>query len=304
LANPYPVDLPPSARRLTIDTRSGPLAALDARPSHGSPIRGLAVMVPGFTGSKEDFIPMLAPLVSAGFRVVCFDQRGQYESPGPAHANAYSIEVFAADLLTVIRTVADGQAVHLLGHSFGGLVARRAVIARPVAVRSLTLLDSGPDGPSLSRSRMLGVLGWVIRLGGSRMLAAGSVVAAFTGSVVAAFAARLGPWSGASAERLRWLRHRWAKTSRAGLVGMLGALAAEPDLVADLEATAVPVLVMYGNSDNNCPPATQMGMARRLKARLEIINDAGHTPTEDQPEVTARNLVEFWTAVDSRHRPA
>lgn len=296
MASPYPADLPPSARRLTIDTQSGPLAALDARPSHGSPIRGLAVMVPGFTGSKEDFAPMLAPLVSAGFRVVCFDQRGQYESPGPAHANAYSIDAFAADLLAIIGTVADGRAVHLLGHSFGGLVARRAVIARPGAVRSLTLLDSGPDGPSLSRSRMLGVLGWIIRLGGSRVLGT------FMAGVGAALIAGIGPRSVDSAERLRWLRHRWAKTSRAGLVGMLGVLAAEPDLVADLKATAVPVLVMYGNSDNNCPPATQLDMARRLRARLEIINDAGHTPNEDQPEVTARNLVEFWTAVDGRHR--
>jgi pimeloyl-ACP methyl ester carboxylesterase len=290
LANPYPVALPPSARRLTIDTRSGPLAALDARPSHDSPLRGLAVMVPGFTGSKEDFIPMLAPLVSAGFRVVCFDQRGQYESPGPAHANAYSMGAFAADLLTVIETVGDGRTVHLLGHSFGGLVARRAVIARPAAVRSLTLLDSGPDGPSLSRSRMLGVLGWVIRLGGWRVLAA--------------FIAGVRPRRGGSAERLRWLRYRWAKTSRAGLVGMLGTLAAEPDLVADLEATAVPVLVMYGNSDNNCSPTIQTDMARRLAARRKIIDDAGHTPNEDQPEVTAQNLVSFWTTVDGRHRPA
>ena len=295
--NPYPVDLPPSARRVTIDTPGGPLAALDAQPCHGSPVRGLAVTVPGFTGSKEDFIPLLAPLVSAGFRVVCFDQRGQYESPGPARANAYSMEAFAEDVVTVIEAVADGQAVHLVGHSFGGLVARRAVIARPEAVRSLTLLDSGPDGPSLSRNRMLGVPGWVIRLSGSR------VVTAFVGLVVAAFTAGIGPLSGGSAPRSRWLRHRLAKTSRAGLVGMLGALAAEPDLVANLEATTVPVFVMYGNSDNNCPPATQMDMARRLKARVKIIDDAGHTPNEDQPEATARNLVEFWTTVDGRHRP-
>jgi pimeloyl-ACP methyl ester carboxylesterase len=75
---------------------------------------------------------------------------------------------------------------------------------------------------------------------------------------------------------------------------MLGVLAAEPDLVADLEATAVPVLVMYGNRDDNCPPATQMDMARRLKARLEIIDDAGHCPNEDQPQVTARKLIDFW----------
>lgn len=290
MANPYPVGLPETARRLTIDTGGGPLAALDARPAPGSPVRGLAVMVPGFTGSKEDFIPMLAPIVSAGFRVVCFDQRGQYESPGPARADAYSIEAFADDLMTVIGAVAHGRAVHLLGHSFGGLVARRAVIAGPGAVRSLTLLDCGPDGASLARSRMLGVLGWVIRLRGSK--------------VASAFIAGVGPRPDASTARLRWLLRRWSKTSRAGLIGMLRALAAEPDLVAGLAATAVPVLVMCGDGDKAWTPATQADMARRLAAQLEIIDHAGHTPNEDQPHVTARNLVEFWTIVDGRCPPA
>jgi len=285
----YPAGMPESARRLTIDTRSGPLAALDARPGHGSPVHGLAVMIPGFTGSKEDFIPMLTPVTSAGFRVVCFDQRGQYESPGPPRADAYSIEAFTADLLTVIGTVADGRPVHLLGHSFGGLVARRAVIAEPKAVRSLTLLDSGPDGASLSQRRLLGVLGWLIRLGGPGLLAT--------------FIAGVGPRAGVSADRLRWLRHRWSNTSRAGLMGMLRVLAAEPDLVARLAATAVPVLVMLGKSDTVWPPATQIDMARRLTARLEVIDHAGHTPNEDQPEATARKLLDFWTNADDDHRP-
>jgi pimeloyl-ACP methyl ester carboxylesterase len=278
-----PPGMPESARRLTIDTRTGPLAALDARPSHGSPLHGVAVMVPGFSGSKEDFIPMLAPITSAGFRVVCFDQRGQYESPGPPRADAYSMGAFAEDLLTVIGTVADGQTVHLLGHSFGGLVARRAVMARPIAVRSLTLLDSGPDGASLSRGRLLGALGWVIRLGGPRVLAP--------------FMAGVGP----RADRLRWLRQRWSKTGRAGLIGILRALAAEPDLTVGLAATSVPVLVMCGDSDTMWPPATQIDMARRLTAQLEVINNAGHTPNEDQPQVTARKLLEFWTTIADDH---
>src|SRR5215831_4427888 len=101
----YPTAMPESVRRLTIDTRSGPLAALDAQPSHGAPVHGLVVMVPGFSGSKEDFIPLLTPIASAGFRVVCFDQRGQYESPGPSRADAYSIEAFAEDLSTVMGSV-------------------------------------------------------------------------------------------------------------------------------------------------------------------------------------------------------
>jgi len=279
LVDHYPADMPESVRRLTIDTRSGPLAALDARPGQGSPVHGMAVMIPGFSGSKEDFVPMLAPIVSAGFRVVCFDQRGQYESPGPQRADAYSIEGFAEDLLTVLGTVAYGQAVHLLGHSFGGMVARRVVIAQPEAVRSLTLLGSGPDGASLSRSHLLGVAGWVIRLGGAALLDA--------------LLAGVGPRAGN--DRFRWLRHRWSKTSHAGLLGMLRALDAEPDLVARLAATAIPVLVMFGERDNVWSPATQIDMARRLTAQVEVIDNAGHTPSEDQPQVTARKLIEFWT---------
>jgi pimeloyl-ACP methyl ester carboxylesterase len=284
MADLYPAGMPESVRRLTIDTRNGPLAALDAQPGHGSPVRDLAVMVPGFTGSKEDFIPVLAPIASAGFRVVCFDQRGQYESPGPPRADAYSMEAFAEDLLAVIGTVADGQAVHLVGHSFGGLVARRVVIAEPGAVRSLTLLDSGPDGASLSQSRLLGVLGWIIRLGGL--------------AVLATFLAGVGPRVGPSAKRLRWLRHRWSNTSRTGLLGMLRVLAAEPDLVAPLAATSVPVLVMFGESDTVWSPATQIDMARRLTARLEVIDHARHKPSEDQPQATARKLLDFWTIAD------
>jgi pimeloyl-ACP methyl ester carboxylesterase len=244
-------------------------------------------MVPGFTGSKEDFIPMLATIVSAGYRVVCYDQRGQYESAGPSRAAAYSIEAFAKDLSGVIGSIADGQRVHLLGHSFGGLVARRAVIAVPGVVRSLTLLDSGPDGASLARGHLLGVLTWSIRLGGPRVLAA--------------FIGRAESQAGAPSDQLTWLRYRLLRSNRAGLIGICDALAIEPDLVASLAATAVPVLVMYGEDDDMWSPGTQIDMAQRLAARVEVVKDAGHTPNEDQPHVAARALLDFWTSVDDDH---
>ena len=59
---------------------AGPLAALD---TGGDGVRGTVLLVAGYTGSKEDFAPLLAPLAEAGFRAVAIDQRGQYESPGP-----------------------------------------------------------------------------------------------------------------------------------------------------------------------------------------------------------------------------
>jgi len=59
--------------------------------------------------------------------------------------------------------------------------------------------------------------------------------------------------------------------------------------------------VMCGDSDTMWPPATQIDMARRLTAQLEVINNAGHTPNEDQPQVTARKLLEFWTTIADDH---
>lgn len=279
----YPVAMPERVTRVAIDTPRGYLAALDARPADNVPFQGTAVLVPGFGGSKEDFIPMLALIVAAGYRALSYDQRGQYESTGPADARAYSMKGFAEDLQIVTAAVAAGQPVHLLGHSFGGLVARRVVMTAPKSVRSLTLLDSGPDGASLSQARLLRLATWLIRVAGPRPVAAATCRAAQR--------------AGAPAERLPWLRHRLLNTSPANLIGMCRAMAREPDLTRSLTC-AVPILVACGEGDDAWTVGTQIEMAGRLGARIAVIEGAAHTPNEDCPEVTADILVRFWAAVD------
>jgi len=284
LSQLYPVPLPGTARRRRLATATGALAALEAEPTDHIPNRRVAVLVPGFSGSKEDFIPLLSRIVAAGYRVVSYDQRGQYESAGPSHAQDYSMALFAEDLRQVIGLVSDNQPVHLVGHSFGALVARHLVIAEPALVRSLTLLGSGPAGDRLLRSRWLGPLAWLIGLSGTRLLA-----------VLAVYAASR---SGVPADRLPWLRHRLRRTSRAGLAGMCQAMSREPDRVAELAATPAPILVTFGENDDAWSPRVQSEMARHLDARAVIIKGAGHTPNEDQPQATADALLEFWGIAD------
>src|ERR687889_92925 len=129
------------ARHRTFDGGAGPLTALD---TGGDGERGTVLLVAGFTGSKEDFAPLLRPLCTAGYRVVALDQRGQYESPGPDDVGRYSVAELAADLIAVARVLrAESPAgLHLVGHSFGGLVSRAAVLADPSVFTSLTLLGS------------------------------------------------------------------------------------------------------------------------------------------------------------------
>jgi pimeloyl-ACP methyl ester carboxylesterase len=75
---------------------------------------------------------------------------------------------------------------------------------------------------------------------------------------------------------------------------MCRALSREPDRVAELASTPVPVLVIAGENDDVWSPQVQEQMARRLHAPLAIIKDAGHTPNEDQPQATADAMLRFW----------
>src|SRR4051812_2731758 len=131
------------AAHRTFPGRAGPLAALD---TGGEAVRGTALLVAGYTGSKEDFAPLLAPLADAGYRVVAIDQRGQFESPGPDDPAAYSVTELGLDVVAVARRLREeaGEPLHLLRHSFGGLVTRAAVLAEPTLFASFTLLGSGP----------------------------------------------------------------------------------------------------------------------------------------------------------------
>ena len=72
------------------------------------------MLVPGFTGSKEDFVAVLAPLAAAGWRVVTYDQRGQHETPGApppgevVTAESYALSELALDLLAIVAATRIG----------------------------------------------------------------------------------------------------------------------------------------------------------------------------------------------------
>jgi pimeloyl-ACP methyl ester carboxylesterase len=68
----------------------------------GAATRGSTVLlVPGYTGSKEDFRLLLEPLAAAGHRVVALDQRGQFQSPGGPELESYTTTALAEDVLAV-----------------------------------------------------------------------------------------------------------------------------------------------------------------------------------------------------------
>ncbi|CAN5317261.1 alpha/beta hydrolase [soil metagenome] len=275
-----------AAPRRIIDTADGPLAVLDTGPDTGSG-RPPVLFVPGFTGSKEDFAPLIDPLCRAGFRVLALDQRGQFESPGVDDASAYTVAALAADLLAVADDlVGPRQRVHLCGHSFGGLVGRAAVLARPAQFASLALIASGPDrlvGPRADRLANLAPL-----------LDQGGLARVY--DVMEQLAVDDPSWGEVSEQMRAFLRHRFLTSSEAALRGMAEAMLTEPDRVAQLAATGVPVLVAHSERDDAWTPQAQAEMATRLGARHVVIADALHSPVVENPDAVLAALLDFWTA--------
>jgi pimeloyl-ACP methyl ester carboxylesterase len=276
--------LPEGVHSRTIDIPGGPLAVLDADPVGER--RPTIVMVPGFTGSKEDFRFVLAPLAAEGFRVVAIDQRGQFESPGPDDESAYTTEVLGADLLQLVKALGDGP-VHLVGHSFGGLVSRAAVLQDPTAFLSLVLLDSGPSALTGPRADVLPLMKPILLEGGlAAVWAASASIAQNRPRVVEV-----------SPEAKEFLKARMLASSPVGLLATADALTSEPDRCAELAAIEIPVLVMYGESDDAWLPATQDEMAERLGAPVVVIPDAVHSPAAENPGLTAQVLRDWLSQV-------
>ncbi|MFF2140541.1 alpha/beta fold hydrolase [Streptomyces sp. NPDC058193] len=275
---------PPCARARVLRTGRGDFAVLDAAPQGGA--HSTALLLPGYTGSKEDFIALLEPLAEAGFRVLSVDGRGQYETAGTGRQESYAQAELARDVLAQAAS-ADGAPVpggiHLLGHSLGGQIARAAVLMDAAPFRSLTLMSSGPaeiDPAQQKKARLLGdsVGRWSMDEVWRMMRAMDPPEDADTGD--------------GEDLRRRWLRHDPAQLAATG-----AQLSCEPDRVAELAALSLPVHVISGERDDVWPVPLLDAMAERLGARRTVVAGAEHSPNTARPVETAAALVSFWKGV-------
>ncbi|EST32379.1 hydrolase [Streptomyces roseochromogenus subsp. oscitans DS 12.976] len=252
----------------------------------GVEARGVALLLPGFTGSKEDFNPLHVPLARRGYRTVAVDGRGQYESDGPeTDESAYAQEELARDVLA--QAEALGEPVHLLGHSLGGQISRAAVLLDHAPFRSLTLMASGPAQISESQQQRVKLLRDALAV--MNMADVWDAIQAMETPEETETAALDG-----GLDDRDDLRRRWLGTKPAQLLATGRQLCTEPDRVAELAAVPLPFHILSGARDDTWPLPLLDDMAVRLNARRTVIEDAEHSPNTDQPLPTAHAIADFW----------
>ncbi len=284
MSTPRELALDDAVHSRTVESSRGAFATLQCLSTRSGLPRGNALLVPGFTGSKEDFAALLPLLAELGWAVATYDQRGQYETPGGVD-DSYTLDAFALDLAAVADAMfGTAEQVHLVGHSFGGLVASTAAVREPTRWASLTLVCSGPGG---------------LPPGGGREEALAAAAAIPRDGLEASYRRKLErdmargfPAPPPAIET--FLHRRFLSTAPESLAAMAGLLADAPDLTDALAALDLPITVIRGADDDAWPHDIQDAFAAALGTHVEVIADSAHSPAVEQPERTRDALARAW----------
>ena len=100
----------------------------------------------GGPGAAHDYLESLAALATTGRRVISYDQLGCGRSDQPHDPSMWTVELYLAEL-EAVRDALGLDELHLLGQSWGGMLAMEYVLRRPRGVASLTLASSPASIP-------------------------------------------------------------------------------------------------------------------------------------------------------------
>ncbi len=267
--------------------------AHDRRPAGRPARRGRRpgaplLLVHGFTGSKEDFDPVVDALAERR-RVVALDLPGHGGSPGPDDPAAYGLAPTAGWILRAADAVGLGE-FHLLGHSHGGLVVQRVASAASQRLGSLVLMATGMGALRDEAAEHC------VRI----------AVAARDESMEKAYLVsrdRPGARDGIRADPVReaFVRRRFLALNPAAVVGFARNLMAAAPLGAFLRGVDIPVLVIHGEHDDAWLPAEQALLARTAAgAELAVVPDAVHSPQLENPSAWLAVVDDFLQRADAR----
>ncbi len=225
------------------------------------------LFIHGLGSSGRDWELQVA-FFSSHYRVVTFDLRGHGQSdhpPGP-----YSIRLFAADTAGLIERLGIAPA-HVVGLSLGGMVAFQLAVDRPDLLRSLVIVNSGPEFVVRSFKDLLGVVQrfLIVRLLGMRRM----------GEVLAE---RLFPKPEHAPIR-EMFAARWAENDRRAYEAAMRAIVGW-SVTEHLGEINIPTLVVASDQDYTPVAVKEAYVARMPRAELVVIEDARHAVPVEHPE--------------------
>jgi L-proline amide hydrolase len=95
----------------------------------------------GGPGATHDYLEPLEAMAATGRRVIFYDQLGNGHSDQPHDPSLWTVDLFVEEAGAVRRALGLDH-IHLLGHSWGGMLAMQYALTRPAGLVSLTVASS------------------------------------------------------------------------------------------------------------------------------------------------------------------
>jgi 3-oxoadipate enol-lactonase len=247
------------------------------------------VLVHGHGGAKEDFSDHVDAL-ARDHTVVTFDQRGHGESDKPDDIAKYSFDRLRADVLQV-ADAAGLDRFRLLGHSMGGMVARRIALHHRDRVDALVMMDTCP-GP------IPGFDAELIELGAAIALEQGKD--ALKAVLDMAQALETPAHRRLLVERpgyQEFYDRKWEAMSPVMWAALVREIAHQSDDLAEMVTIEVPVLVIVGEQDEPFLEVSRAMASTIPGASIAVIPDAGHSPQFENSDRWFDTLARFLSSV-------
>lgn len=252
----------------------------------GSRNQEVTILVHGFSVPYFIWDPTFAGLTTAGLRVLRYDLFGRGFSDRPDVV--YNQACFDRQLTELLNVLDIDKPVNLVGLSMGGAVAIGFADKHPKRVDKLALID--PAGMPMKQSPLMklihiqGLGEWLFDTFAEKLIVASLAKDYYTLNKVAELQ-----------DKYR-VQMQYSGFKRA-LISTLrkGPLQTMAEAFERVGRHPRPVLLIWGKRDRTVPFEIN-GMVRRAlpNAEFHSIEDAGHIPHYEQPELINPLLIEFF----------
>lgn len=210
------------------------------------------------------------------YRVIRYDTRGHGLSD--ISNTPYSIKMLTDDLAALLEVLEVDRAI-ICGISVGGLIAQQLATTHPQIVQGLILCNTAPK---IGDEEM-----WLDRI---KKIKSNGIKSQADAILDRWFSSKFK--SEKKIEIVGW-NSMLTRTTVDGYIATCEAIK-NADLHASTEQIAVPTLCIAGNEDLVTTPKNVQDMAMMINdATFKRIDDAGHLPPIEKPEILAFHINEF-----------
>lgn len=237
---------------------------------------GIPVVFANSLGTDFRLWDAIMPLLPKGLRILRYDKSGHGLSGCPG--DSYTMSELVDDAAELIEALGFRDCL-FVGLSIGGIIAQGLASSRPDLLRAMVISNTAAKiaTPEIWQGRIDAVLE-----GGIDALADGTMERWFSKDFHQHRGNELAGW-----------RNMLIRTPQAGYLGCSRAIAGN-DYSASTAGLTLPTLAIAGSEDGSTPPDVVHATAELIAgSEFAVIEDAGHLPCVEKPEVYAGLLTEF-----------